>query len=110
MPIPLRTDFDASALRSYAKKTRTDRSAAASGAGGDLRRRHPHGGSEDRRCDAADRSDWVVKFNAHGPDGLIDRKSPGQPSRLNDTHRAAIARWSRADRSGNPRRGALARD
>jgi transposase len=25
--------------------------------------------------------DWVVKFNAHGADGLIDRKAPGQPSR-----------------------------
>jgi transposase len=35
--------------------------------------------------------DWVVKFNANGPDGLVDRKSPGQPSRLNDTQRAAIA-------------------
>ena len=35
--------------------------------------------------------DWVVKFNAHGPDGLIDRKAPGQPSRLNDRHRAALA-------------------
>jgi len=35
--------------------------------------------------------DWVVKFNAHGPDGLIDRKAPGQPSRLNDSHRAALA-------------------
>jgi len=23
--------------------------------------------------------DWVVKFNTNGPDGLIDRKSPGQP-------------------------------
>jgi transposase len=21
--------------------------------------------------------DWVMKFNAHGPDGLIDRKAPG---------------------------------
>lgn len=21
---------------------------------------------------------WVVKFNAHGPDGLIDRKARGQ--------------------------------
>jgi transposase len=36
--------------------------------------------------------DWVVKFNAHGPDGLIDRKAPGQPSRLNDTQRAALAK------------------
>jgi transposase len=36
--------------------------------------------------------DWVLKFNAHGPQGLIDRKAPGQPSRLNDAHRAALAR------------------
>jgi transposase len=35
--------------------------------------------------------DWVVKFNAQGPDGLIDRKAPGQPPRLNDVHRAALA-------------------
>ncbi len=35
--------------------------------------------------------DWVLKFNAHGPDGLIDRKAPGQAPRLNDTHRAALA-------------------
>jgi transposase len=28
----------------------------------------------------------------HGPDGLLDGKSPGQPSRLNDTQRQAIAR------------------
>jgi transposase len=35
--------------------------------------------------------DWVVKFNAQGPNGLIDRKAPGQPPRLNDAHRAALA-------------------
>lgn len=35
--------------------------------------------------------DWVLKFNAHGPDGLIDRKAPGQPSRLDARHRAALA-------------------
>jgi transposase len=34
--------------------------------------------------------DWVLKFNAHGPDGLIDRKPPGQTPRLDDTHRAAL--------------------
>ena len=32
---------------------------------------------------------WSV--NAQGPDGLIDRKAPGQPPRLNDAHRAALA-------------------
>ncbi len=36
--------------------------------------------------------DWVLKLNAHGPDGLIDRKAPGQPPRLNEDHRAALAR------------------
>jgi hypothetical protein len=35
--------------------------------------------------------DWVLKFNAHGPDGLVDRKAPGQPPRLNDAHRASLA-------------------
>jgi transposase len=35
--------------------------------------------------------DWVLKFNARGPDGLIDRKARGQPPRLNEAHRAALA-------------------
>jgi transposase len=35
--------------------------------------------------------DWVLKFNARGPDGLIDRKARGQPPRLNAAHRAASA-------------------
>lgn len=33
--------------------------------------------------------DWVIKNNAHGPDGLIDGKAPGQPPLLNAAHRAA---------------------
>jgi transposase len=36
--------------------------------------------------------DWVVKFNALGPDGLVDKKAPGQASRLNDAHRVALAK------------------
>jgi len=32
----------------------------------------------------------LVKFNALGPEGLIDRKPPGLPSKLNDPHRAAL--------------------
>lgn len=30
--------------------------------------------------------DWVLKFNAHGPAGLIDRKATGPPPRLSDEH------------------------
>ena len=35
--------------------------------------------------------DWVVRFNADGPDGLLDRKAPGPTPRLTDTHRQALA-------------------
>lgn len=35
--------------------------------------------------------DWVLRFNAPGPTGLIDRKAPGQPPRLNAEHRTALA-------------------
>ena len=35
--------------------------------------------------------DWALRFNAHGPDGLIDRKAPGQPPLLKDEHRVALA-------------------
>jgi hypothetical protein len=39
--------------------------------------------------------DWVLRFNARGPDGLLNRKSPGQPSKLSDAQREAIGRSSR---------------
>ena len=33
----------------------------------------------------------VVRFNAEGPDGLIDRKAPGPTPLLTDAHRQALA-------------------
>jgi transposase len=35
--------------------------------------------------------DWVLRFNGRGPDALVNGKSPGQPSKLNDLQRQAIA-------------------
>src|SRR5580658_5400506 len=92
VPLPLRRDFDASRLRGLAKRTKD--------------------GPQARRLlalaaiyDGASRSeaariggvglqiirDWVLRLNAHGLDGLLNRKSPGQPSKLNDAQRQAIA-------------------
>jgi hypothetical protein len=34
--------------------------------------------------------DWVLRLHAHGANGLVDRKAPGQPLRVNDTDRAAL--------------------
>ena len=36
--------------------------------------------------------DWVLRFNANGPDGLIDGKATGKPPKLNDRQRQALAR------------------
>ena len=92
MPIPLRSDFDATALRSCAKKTKDGPPARRLLALAAIY----EGSTRGEAAKIGDVTlqivrDWVVKFNAHGPDGLVDRKSPGQPSRLNATHRAAIA-------------------
>ena len=93
MPIPLRADFDAQMVRAAAETIEGWRaSTAAFGFGGDLRRRNSHrGAAKIGGVTLQIVRDWVLKFNAHGPDGLIDRKPPGQAPRLNDTHRAALA-------------------
>lgn len=91
MAIPLRSDFDATALRAAARRTKN----AAQG-----RRLLALAAVYDggRRTEAAKLGgvtlqivrDWVLKFNVHGPTGLIDRKPPGQPARLRADHRAAL--------------------
>ena len=35
--------------------------------------------------------DWVLRFNSRGPDGLIDGKAPGNPAKLDDDQRKALA-------------------
>jgi transposase len=92
MPLPLRSDFDAFSLRAAARKTKNAGQARrllalAAIYDGATRAGAATIGGVTRQIVR----DWVVKFNAHGPAGLIDRKAPGQPSRLNDTHRAALA-------------------
>jgi transposase len=91
--IALREDFDGSTLRRLAK---------ASKEGGQSRRLLALAEIYDggKRTDAARIGDvglqvvrdWVVRFNANGPGGLIDGKSTGQPAKLKDRHRQALSR------------------
>jgi transposase len=91
MPVPLRTDFDADGLRSMARKTKDGPQArrllalAAIDEGASRTEAARIGG-----VTLPIVRDWVVKFNAHGPEGLINRKPPGQPAKLNALHRAAL--------------------
>jgi transposase len=84
MPIPLRADFNAGLVRAAAKRSKD---------GPQARRLLALAAIYDgaTRTEAA-KIGGVMRFNALGPDGLIDRKPPGQPSRLNDVQRQAILR------------------
>src|SRR5918995_3614071 len=91
MPIPLRTDFDADALRGLARHSKDGPQARrllalAAIYEGATRTEAARIGGVTRQIVR----DWVIKFNAQGPHGLIDRKPPGQPSRLADAHRTAL--------------------
>ena len=92
MVIPLRPDFDGTRLRCIARE---------SGNANQVRRLLALAAVYDgaSRTEAARIGgvtlqvvrDWVLRFNARGPEGLIDRKAPGQLSRLKGEHRAALA-------------------
>ena len=92
MPIPLRPDFDATRLRCAARVSKDAGQArrllalAAISEGATRTQAAAIGGVTLQVI-----RDWVVRFNAHGPDGLIDRKAPGPPCRLDDAQRAALA-------------------
>src|SRR3977135_963027 len=99
--IAVRRDYTSGKLRRLAQRTknaaRTWRllaiAAGVDGASGG-------GGGTDGREEAAkiggmDRQtlrDWVIRFNEQGPDGLINIPSPGAPAKLDETHKAFLAR------------------
>ena len=93
VPIALRDDFDGPGLRRLAKQSKDAAQARRLLALAEI----SDGGS---RTDAARIGgvtrqivrDWVLRFNKHGPEGLINGKAPGQPSKLNDDQRRALVR------------------
>src|SRR5271168_149800 len=90
--IALRSDFTGPDLRRLARRTQDAKQARRLLAVATIY----DGGS---RSDAARIGDvglqiirdWVLRFNAAGPDGLVDRKAPGPEPRLNEVHRMALA-------------------
>jgi len=93
IPVALRGDFKASQLRALARKTKDGPQArrllalAAIYDGASRTEAAKIGGVTLQII-----RDWVIRFNARGAAGLLDGKSPGQPSRLNDVQRQAIVR------------------
>ncbi len=90
--IGLRGDFDGATLRRFARTTKSanqSRRLLALAVIYDGGRR-----SEAAKVGSVTPQivrDWVVRFNAFGPDGLLDGKAPGKSSLLCDTQRKALA-------------------
>ncbi len=92
VPIALREDFDGPGLRKLARATKDAAQARRLLALAEIY----DGGS---RTDAARIGgvtvqivrDWVLRFNSWGPDGLINRKAPGNRPKLNEEQRRALA-------------------
>ena len=90
--ILLRDDFDGPALRELGKMTKDAAQARRLLALAEIY----DGGA---RSDAARIGgvglqtirDWVLRFNARGPAGLIDGKAPGNAPKLDDAQRRALA-------------------
>ena len=89
--VPLRTDFDASNLRLFAKRcsdTRQTRRLLALAAVYDGMTR-----GEAAKIGGMDRQtlrDWVHRFNDEGPDGLTNRKGAGRRRYLSDAQMRAL--------------------
>ncbi len=90
--IALRSDFTGPDLRHLARRTQNARQAGRLLALATIY----DGGSRNEAAQVGDVGlqiirDWVLRFNAEGPDGLIDRKAPGPDPRLTEAHRTALA-------------------
>ena len=89
--VRLRTDYDGARLRDLAKRSRNSTQARRLLALAEI-----YDGR--RRSDAARLAgvglqiirDWVLRFNEEGPDGLINRRGSGPPSRLSDEQRTKL--------------------
>jgi transposase len=91
--IAVRTDFTAVELRRLARRAKDGDQvrrllAIAAVLDGASRAEAAKIGGMDRQT----LRDWVIRFNEHGSDGLINLASPGAPPILDDVHRAFLAR------------------
>ena len=91
--IGLREDFNAKALRALAKRAKEGPQARRLLALAAIYDGAPRGAAAKiGGVTLQIVRDRVLRFNALGREGLVERKAPGQPSLLNDQQRAALVR------------------
>ncbi len=109
-PVPLRDDYDGAALRLLGRRTQNANQSRRllalaaiydGGSRGDAARIGSVGLQTVRLSRQAGRAcgrsasgsrQRVLRFNAAGPEGLVDGKAPGQPLKLNKARRQTLVR------------------
>ena len=91
--IAVRTDYTSEEVRRLAKRAKDAAQARrllaiAAVLDGASREEAAKIGGMDRQT----LRDWVIRFNDQGPDGLINKSSPGAPGKLSKEHKAFLAR------------------
>jgi transposase len=91
--IAVKTDYSGAEVRRLAKRTKDAAQArrllaVAAILDGASREEAAKTGGMDRQT----LRDWVIRFNEQGPDGLINIASPGAPAKLDEEHKAFLAR------------------
>jgi transposase-like protein len=91
--IAVRRDYTSGRLRRLAQRTKNAAEpcrllAIAAVLDGASREEAAKIGGMDRQA----LRDWVIRFNEQGPDGFINIPSPGAPAKLDETHKAFLAR------------------
>src|SRR5713101_8572545 len=91
--ITVRTDYSSSEVRRFAKRAKDAAQARrllaiAAVLDGAPRTEAATIGGMDRQT----LRDWVIRFNERGPEGLINKSSPGAQGKLTDEHKAFLAR------------------
>jgi len=89
--VPLRPDCDAAALRTLATQSRDPDQTRRLLALATIYEGQPRSEAARVGCVTLQSvRDWVVRFTAQGPAGLINGKAPGRRAILNETQRAAL--------------------
>jgi transposase len=91
--IAVRTDYSSKELRRLAARVKDAGQARrllaiAAVLDGGSREEAANIGGMDRQT----LRDWVIRFNEQGPDGLINKSSPGAPGKLSAEHKAFLVR------------------
>ncbi len=98
--VPVRNDSTADQLRRLARQAKdVSQARRLLGIGAEIDGASRADAARIGRMERQSLPGWVIRFNAHGPEGLINIPSPGVPPKLEAEHRAFLSKVAEQVRS-----------